>query len=83
MGIRFRRKGIGLVAGLCPRTTTDQSASDEVAEAGLHMRISSFETLRTEAFTHPLWVRVHPDGGVIGLELERAGNQLSLSSPQL
>jgi len=47
------------------------------------MRISSFETLRTEAFTHPLWVRVHPDGGVIGLELERAGNQLSLSSPQL
>ncbi len=31
------------------------------------MRITSIETLRTEEFANVLWVRVHTDGGLVGL----------------
>jgi galactonate dehydratase len=31
------------------------------------MKITALETLRTEEFSNVLWVRVHTDGGTIGL----------------
>jgi len=31
------------------------------------MKITALETLRTEEFSNVLWVRVHTDGGIVGL----------------